>query len=150
MQTHDRSDEIVSPSSDPMTNSQQAAQLPEPPPPKPLWWLVLLRYCQRNGVTLAICSSGIFVIPVAAHFLPPLASTPQASDPQQRVFTRLDCELLKLGMTITDAQAAIGQAIEASRDETTVTYRWTNGDGAEITAVFKGGRLINKQQRGLN
>lgn len=70
---------------------------------------------------------------------------------QQQVVsqTDYDYQLLKLGMTLTDAQATLGRAIEVSRDETTATYKWVNSDGSAITAVFKGDRLVSKEQLGL-
>jgi len=68
---------------------------------------------------------------------------------QQQAFTRLEYELLKTGMTLTDAQAAIGPAVEVSRNEATVTYEWANANGSKISAVFKNNRLLDKQQKGL-
>jgi hypothetical protein len=102
-----------------------------------------MRYC----LALMLCSSGVAVVPVATNLIPSHTSTPPVA--QQQVMSRMDYELLKLDMTLTDAQAQIGRAAEMSRDETAVTYMWTYSDGSAITATFKDNRLTSKKQLGL-
>lgn len=114
------------------------------------WWVTLLHnWTRRNRIVLVLCSSGLLVVPVATKFFPYPTNLPQ-SPAQQQVVSRTgyDYQLLELGMTLTDAQATLGRAIEVSRDGTGATYKWVNGD-SEITAVFKDDRLVSKEQSGL-
>ena len=119
-----------------------------PPDPEIPWWIGLLPKLARHRIALVLCSSGLFVVPVATKFFPYPANLPQPPTHQQLV-SLVDYERLEIGMTLTDAQATLGRAIEVSRDETTATYQWVNSDGSEITAVFKDNRLIRKDQSGL-
>jgi hypothetical protein len=114
-------------------------------PAMPFGWSMLPKSWQRILIVVMLLS-GVSA-PIATRYLPLPANASQPT--QQQIVTRADYEILKLGMTVTDAQARLGRAIEQSRDEATVTYKWTNADGAELTAVFKGDRLISKQQTGL-
>gem|GEM_PF-2392633 len=127
---------------------------PEPPDSQISWWLSMLRNCQHHGIAvfLVVGSSGAAFISSTAvtstlHSINPFQ--PSSQQPFQQSVSRADYELLKTGMTITAAQASLGRAIESSRDQTSVTYKWTNGNGSGITAVFKGDCLISKQQSGL-
>jgi hypothetical protein len=103
---------------------------------------------QSNGLIVVMCSSGIITIAVAVFKVNPSTSSIQASTQQPISLTGY--ERLDIGMTITDAQANLGQpAIEVNRDATTATYKWTNSDGSMITAVFKNNQLIRKNQINL-
>jgi len=106
------------------------------------WWITSLQNWQRNGIVLLLCSSGVVGAPIAIEKLQPV----NTSQPIQQIVTRTDYELLKVGMTISDAQASLGSAIEERRDEILVTYKWTNSDGSEIRATFKSDYLVSKQQ----
>lgn len=112
------------------------------------WWVALRHNGTRYGIVVVFCSSGLLIAPVATKLLPSPASLPQVLVQHQTV-SRTDYERLELGMTLTDAQATLGRAIEVSRDATTATYKWSNNDGSEITAVFKSNRLVSKGQSGL-
>lgn len=112
------------------------------------WWMLLPSNWRRPAIALMLCFSGLVAAPVFTGLVPEFTSSAQVPV-QQQLVSRADYEQLKVGMTITDAQAALGRAIEISRDATTATYRWTNGDGSQITAVFKGDRLTIKEQSGL-
>jgi hypothetical protein len=111
-------------------------------------WVALLPNWTHYRIVLVLCSSGLLMVPVATKLLPSPANLPQPSA-QHQIVSRTDYELLKLGMTLTDAQATLGRAVEVSRDATTATYKWSNNDGSEITAVFKDNRLVSKEQSGL-
>jgi hypothetical protein len=103
---------------------------------------------RSNGLVVIMYSSGIATLAVAIIKIYPSASSIQTS--AQHPISLAGYERLDLGMTITDAQANLGQpAIEVNRDVTTATYKWTNSDGSIITAVFKGNRLISKNQMNL-
>lgn len=137
---------------DPLPTVVPTESVPKPSDSAPSpWWLSLLRSCQHYGVVVVWCSSGILIVSTASistlRSVNPFQSSLQ--QPFQESVSRADYGLLEMGMTITEAQAALGRSVESSRDQTSVTYKWVNGDGSGITAVFKGGRLISKQQSGL-
>lgn len=60
--------------------------------------------------------------------------------------SRIDYEQLKLGMSLTDVQAILGQGIEINRSETTATFLWKTTSGFQISVIFKNGKLISKAQ----
>jgi len=115
------------------------------------WWAFMthfLNFCRRHGITVVLCSSGFgLFIPAVLKSVP--LSIPPPQSVQRPALARIDYELLQIGITSTDAQAKIGRAIELSRDEETITYRWTYSDGSGITATFKNDRLVSKQQVGI-
>jgi hypothetical protein len=112
------------------------------------WWTKLL----PKGRLRSVFGAGAVLLlsggSIAVQFLPPTAGSSQMATQQQNV-SLADYERLKVGMSLTDAQATLGRAIEISRDETTATYKWVNGDGSEITAVFNDDRLVSKKQSGF-
>ena len=112
------------------------------------WWLALLPPRRRLPIAIAICLLGLLIVPAAARLHFYTLSLSQLSARNQ-VVSRTDYELLKVGMSVTDAQANIGRGIEVSSNAVVTVYRWTNGDGSGITAVFKNGLLVSKEQSGL-
>jgi hypothetical protein len=110
------------------------------------FWVSLFQNWQRY-IIMFVLSSGAIFVPVAIK-RPNLILSPKSC--LQQYVSRTDYELLRLGMTLTDAQATLGRAIETSRDSTSATYRWNNRDGSGITAVFKENRLVSKNQIGFN
>jgi hypothetical protein len=113
------------------------------------WWKKALHY--RNRRILLIVLPGIGLgYPVIGQLIDRPSDYSQISTQQRHQLVSLaGYERLEIGMTLTDAQATLGQAIEVSRNEITTTYKWTNSDGSKITAVFKENRLVNKEQLGL-
>ena len=113
------------------------------------WWITLLLNSRFRWVTIAI----ILLLGLAGIALPVInllpSSSPAQSPAQQQIVSRAEYERLEMGMTLTDAQAMLGRAIEVNHDEATATYQWINKDGSKITAVFKGNRLVRKEQSGL-
>lgn len=73
--------------------------------------------------------------------------TPPATEVQH--FNCTGYERLLLGMPLEEAKAILGQGIEISRSGTTATFVWENSDKSRITAVFKDGKLISKEQSKL-
>lgn len=127
------------------TNSKDSNE-PLPSLPTAVQWLTLLRLLHRYRVVLLLCLPGALFIATAK---PSLMGIDPQIPAQQPSVSRADYERLTIGMTLTDAQASLGKAIEVSRDEMTATYRWINSDGSTITAIFKGNHLTSKQQLNL-
>lgn len=57
-----------------------------------------------------------------------------------------DYERLKLGMTLTDAQALLSQGTEIRRTVQIAVFEWKNADGSKIIATFENGKLTSKEQ----
>jgi hypothetical protein len=108
-----------------------------------LWWMKLLSHWKRYRIVLLIFPVVTFA-PDIVQLLPNAAGSFQTSN--QQLVSRADYERLELGMTLTDVQATLGRAIEVSQDETSATYKWVNSDGSQIMAVFRGDRLVSKEQ----
>jgi hypothetical protein len=106
-------------------------------------WKTMLQYGRQGLLAIVILTSG--TVGIAKVYSP----TSSSQLPVQQIVSRADYERLTVGMSLTDAQANLGRAIEVGSNETTATYKWENSDGSMITAVFKGDRLISKQQSNL-
>jgi hypothetical protein len=92
-----------------------------------------------------LATGGVITLPLSGISI----SVPKPLSSRSQPITLAEYERLDVGMTLTDAQATLGRAVEVSRDEKTATYRWTNSNGSGITAIFRDGRLVSKTQSEL-
>lgn len=72
------------------------------------------------------------------------------SSHRQFQFRQADYERLKIGMTLTDVQALLGQGTEIKQSVKVTILEWKNSDKSKIAAVFENGKLTSKEQFGLN
>lgn len=103
---------------------------------------ILLLNWKRNGAV--VCTVlGVVITTVAGRV------SSSNCPPAQQTISRAEYEQLETGMTVTDAQATIGRAVEVSRKQASATYEWRNCDGSKISATFDKGVLVSKEQFGL-
>lgn len=157
MRNQKRSHKRPSSHPNPMS-TQRESKLSQPPEPLPQpergqfsiipWLAGLLQFCRQNRIPLGfvavIGATSIGLSQATGRSAPP-PPPQQTAAHQQLLLTQLQYERLERGMTLTEAQSTIGPATEISRDETTVTYKWTTTDGATIIAVFRNNRLVSKR-----
>lgn len=67
---------------------------------------------------------------------------------QNVLITRADYERIEIDMSLTIVEAILGQGIEVSQSESTVTFEWEMQSGDTLTAIFKNDQLISKAQSG--
>ncbi len=56
---------------------------------------------------------------------------------------------LEPGMTLAQVESILGRGVEIESSETTMNYTWRNASGSSINAFFKDGKLVKKNQVGL-
>lgn len=88
-------------------------------------------------------------------------SPPVPPNPEPREFTYDEFEQIEVGMTLTEAETAMGDsATKISQIDTdlgmgvvsvrNVTYQWVNDDGSSAIVLTQNGEIIFKMQTGLD
>jgi PBP1b-binding outer membrane lipoprotein LpoB len=104
----------------------------------------------------------ISIIFILAFFISSCNPSPPVSpNPEPREFTYNEFEQIEVGMTLVEAETAMGaSAAKISQIETdlglgvvpvkNVTYQWVNDDGSSVTVLEQNGEIIFKMQTGLD
>lgn len=96
---------------------------------------------------------GIFSIGIALGagikygFFAPFAYTQQIS--ASHVYSLIEYERIRPGMSLTEVRAIIGNGTEISRSASVVEVAWVNPDGTKIIGIFNDNVLAQKKQFGL-